>query len=220
MPPKGADEEVVRTYPLTLCDGDPQKLAALAGMKQETVPDDLQEPAEMSLVNAIIEGAEQQGPGTAHGDNPVPVGAAAVAAVAVSTPEKVAPEANPAAEEPQTPVNPPKVPRPVAPYRFPANLQHCRPLTLQLHSISTFARESPRHAMTAGKASTQGCKMAKELHTQLGVMTAELHKVCKLQQKQLDLQEQQLELYCKDMELRQCELQMKEAALKCCSKWP
>ena len=82
MPPKGKDEEVVRTYLQKLCDGDPQKLAALAGMNQETVPDDLQEPAEMSLANAIIEGPEQLGPGTAHGDNPVPVEAAAVAPVA------------------------------------------------------------------------------------------------------------------------------------------
>ena len=56
--------------------------------------------------------------------------------------------------------------------------------------------------------------MAKELHTQLGVMTVELCKVHQLQQKQLDLQEQQLELQYKDIELRQCELQMKEAALK------
>ena len=76
------------------------------GMNQQTVPDGLQEPAEMSLANAIIEGAEQPGPGTAHGDNPVPVEATAVVPVAVSTPEKVAPEANPTAEVPQTPVNP------------------------------------------------------------------------------------------------------------------
>ena len=213
MQPKGAEEEVVRTYLQKLCDGDPQKLAALAGMNQEAVPDDLLEPADMSLANAITEGAEQTGPWTAHGDNPVPV-EAAVAPVAVSTPEKVAPEANPAAEEPQTPVNPPKVPRPVAPNRFPATLQHHRPLSSQLCSISTFARESLRHPMTAGKASTQGCEMAKELHTQLGVMTAELCKVCKLQQKQLNLQEQLLELQCKDIELRQGKLQMKEAALK------
>ena len=56
--------------------------------------------------------------------------------------------------------------------------------------------------------------MAKELDTQLGVMTAELCKVHKLQQKQLDLQEQQLELQYKGIELRQHKLQMKEAALK------
>ena len=134
--------------------------------------------------------------------------------MAVSTPEKVAPDGNPAAEEPQTPVNPSKVPRLVAPYRFPATMQHHRPLSSQLCSISTFARESLRHARIAGKAHTQGCEMAKELHTQLGVMTAELHKVYKLQQKQLDLQEQQLELQCKDIELRKHKLQMKEAALK------
>ena len=214
MPPKDVDDEVVRTYLQKLCDGDPQKLTAHAGMNQETVPDDLQEPAEMSLVNAIIEGAEQLGPGTAHGDNPVLVEAAALAPVAVSTPEKVTPEANSTAEDPQTPVNPPKVPRLVVPYRFPATLQHHRPLSSQLCSISTFARESLRHAMTTGKASTQSHNMAKELHTQLGIMAAELHKVHKLQQKQIDLQEQQLELQCKDIELWQCELQMKEAALK------
>ena len=121
----------------------------------------------MSLANAIIEGAEQPGPGTTHSDNPVPVEAAAVVPVAVSTPEKVAPEANPTAEMSQTPVNPPKVPRPVALYRFPVTLQDHRPLSSQFCSISNFARESLRHAMTAGKASTQGHKMAKELHTQL-----------------------------------------------------
>ena len=49
MPPEGADERVVRTYPQKLCDGDPQKLAAQAGVNQETVANDLQEPAEMSL---------------------------------------------------------------------------------------------------------------------------------------------------------------------------
>ena len=143
VPPKGADEEVVRTFLQMLCDGDPQKLAALANMNQETVPDGLQEPAEMSLANAIIKGAEQPGPGAAHGDYPVPVEAAAVAPVAVSTPEKVAPEANPVAEEPQTPVNPPKVPRPVAPYRFPATLQDWRPLSSQLHSISNLCQGKP-----------------------------------------------------------------------------
>ena len=133
VPPKGADEEVVRTYLQRLCDGDPQKLTTLVGMNQETVPDDLQEPAEMSLANAIIEGAEHPGIWTVHGDNLVPVEAAAVVPVAVSTPVKVAPEAYPTAEAPQTPENPYKVPRPVA---------LCRPLSSQLHSISTFARES------------------------------------------------------------------------------
>ena len=53
-----ADEQVVRTYLQKLCDGEPQKLAALAGMEQKTVTDDLQEPAEMYLANAIIKGAE------------------------------------------------------------------------------------------------------------------------------------------------------------------
>ena len=56
--------------------------------------------------------------------------------------------------------------------------------------------------------------MAKEFNTQLGVMRAELHKLCKLQQKHIDLQEQQLKLQCKDIELRECRLQMKEAAIK------
>ena len=68
--------------------------------------------------------------------------------------------------------------------------------------------------MTAGKASNQCHKMAKELHTQLGFMTAELHNLCKLQQKQTYLLEQQLELQCKDIELRKHELQVKEAALE------
>ena len=77
-------------------------MAAIGGINQETVPDDLQEPAEMSLANAIIEGAGQPRPGTAQSDNLVPVEEAAVAPVAVSTPEKVAPEVVPAAEEPQT----------------------------------------------------------------------------------------------------------------------
>ena len=163
MPPKGAGEEVVRTYLQKLCDGDAQKVAALAGMNKESVPDDMLQPAEMSLANAIIEGAEQPGPGTATSDNPMPVEEAAVARVAVNTPEKVAPEADPAAEKPQTPVNPPKVPWPVAPYRFPATMWHHRPLSSQLCSISTFDRESLRHARTAGKASTQGHKLAKEL---------------------------------------------------------
>ena len=95
----------------------------------------------------------------------MPEEAAAVAPVAVSTPEKVAPEANPTAEESQTPVNPPEVPRPVAPYRFPATLQNHRLLSSQLCSIRTFARESLRHAMTTGKANTWGHKMAKESHT-------------------------------------------------------
>ena len=120
--------------------------------------------------------------------NPAPVEEVAAAPMAVSTPEKAIPETTPAAEEPQTLVNPPKVPWPVAPYKFPATLQCHRPLCPQLYNISTFVRESLRHTMTAGKASTQGCEMAKELHT-LGVMTAELCKVHKLQQKQTDLPE-------------------------------
>ena len=183
VPPDGADEEVMRTYLQKLCDGDPQKLATVADMDQEAVTDDLWESTEMSLANAIIEGAEQPGPETAQGNNPAPVEEAAAAPVAVSSPEKATPEATPAAEEIQTPVNPPNVPRSVASYRFPAIMQHHRPLSSQLYSICTFVRKSLRHAMTAGKASTQGHEMAKELHIQLGVMTAELCKVCKLQQK-------------------------------------
>ena len=68
--------------------------------------------------------------------------------------------------------------------------------------------------MTTGNASTKGHKMAKEQHMQLGVMTAELHKVCKLQQKQIDLLKQQLQLQHKDIELKKHKLQVKEAALK------
>ena len=54
-----------------LCDGDPQKLAALAGMNHETTVDVLQEPAEMSLTDAIIEGAEQPGPETTQDADPL-----------------------------------------------------------------------------------------------------------------------------------------------------
>ena len=63
VPLENADGEMVRTYLQRLCNGDPQKLAALAGMDHEAAADDLQEPAEMSLTDAIIEGAEQPGPG-------------------------------------------------------------------------------------------------------------------------------------------------------------
>ena len=174
VPPENADEEVVRTYLQKLCDGDPQKLAVLAGMNHETIADDLQEPAEMSLTDDIIEGAEQPRPETAQVADPLPVKEAAVVPVDVSTPEKVVLESNPAAEEPQTPVNPPKVPRPVALYRYAATLQCYRPLPSPLHSINTFARESLRHTRTAGKASTQGHELTTEFHTKLGVMTTEL----------------------------------------------
>ena len=78
MPPDGADEEVVMIYLQKLCDADPQKLAALAGINQETVAGDLQEPAEMSLANAIMESAEQPGPETGQGANPPLVEEAAV----------------------------------------------------------------------------------------------------------------------------------------------
>ena len=54
MPPENADGEMVRTYLQRLCNGDPQKLAALAGVDHEVTADDLQEPAEMSLTDAII----------------------------------------------------------------------------------------------------------------------------------------------------------------------
>ena len=73
MPPENADGEMVRTYLQRLCDGDPQKLAALAGMNHETTTDDLQEPAEMSLMDAIIEGAEQPRPGATQDADPLPV---------------------------------------------------------------------------------------------------------------------------------------------------
>ena len=58
VPPENAGGEMVRTYLQRLCNEDPQKLATLAGMDLEATTDDLQEPAEMSLTDAIIEGAE------------------------------------------------------------------------------------------------------------------------------------------------------------------
>ena len=88
MPPEGANEEMVMTYLQKLSDGYPQKFAALAGMNQQTVVDDLQEPAEMSLANAIIEGAEQPGPETVQSVDPALVEEAAGAPVAASIPEK------------------------------------------------------------------------------------------------------------------------------------
>ena len=124
LPPENADEEVVRTYLQKLCDGDPQKLAALAGMNHETIADDLQEPAEMSLTDAIIEGCRATlGQRLPRLLTLCQVKEAAVVPVDVSTPEKVVPESNPAAEDPQIPVNPPKVPKLVAPYRYAATLQ-------------------------------------------------------------------------------------------------
>ena len=117
VPPDG---EMVRTYLQKLCDGDPQKLAALAGMNHEATMDDLQEPVEMSLTDAIIEGAEQPGPKTDWDANPVPMKEAAAVPVNVSTLEEVATEDNPASEEPRMPVKPPKVLRPVAPYKYAA----------------------------------------------------------------------------------------------------
>ena len=56
--------------------------------------------------------------------------------------------------------------------------------------------------------------MVLKLHTQLGAMTRELHKVCKLQQEQLALQEQQLELQWKESALRKQDLQAREAVLR------
>ena len=218
VPPENADEEVVRTYLQKLCGGDPQKLAALAGMSHDTTVDDLQEPAEMSLTDAIIEGAEQPRAETTQDADPLPVKEAAVVPVDISTPEEVTPESNPAAEGPQTPVKPPKVPRLVAPYRYTAAWQHHRPLPLPLHSLSTFARESLRHARMAGRTSTQDCELTMKFHTQLGVMTTELCKVCKPQQEQLALQKQHLELQWKEVALREWELQVKEAALRVL--WP
>ena len=194
MPSENADEEVVRTYLQKLCDGDPQKLAALAGVNHETTADDLQEPAEMSLTDAIIEGTEQPRPGAVQDADPLPVKEAAVVLVDIRTPEEVAPEGNSAAEETWMPVNLPKVPRPVAPYRYATAWQCRRPLPLPLHGLSTFARGSLRHTGMAGKTRTQDHELTLKLHTQLGAMTTELCKVCKLQQEQLALQKQQLEL--------------------------
>ena len=110
VPPENVDRETVRTYLQRLCNGDPQKLAALAGVNNEAITDDLQEPAEMSLMNAIIEGTEQSRPGTNQDADPFPVKEAPVVLVDVSTPEKAAPEGNPAIQEPQMPVKLPKVP--------------------------------------------------------------------------------------------------------------
>ena len=142
---------------------------------------------------------------------------AAVVPVDVSTPEEVAPEGNPATEEPQTPVKPLKVPRPVAPYKYAAAWQCHRPLP-SLHSLSIFARGRLRQTGLAGKTSTQDHKLTLKLHTQLDPMTRELHRVHKLQQEQLALQGQQLELQWKESALRHQELQAKEAVLKVL--WP
>ena len=131
VPPENADGEMVRTYLQRLCDGDPQKLAALAGTNHEATTDDLQEPMEMSLMDAIIEGTEQPRPGTTQDVDPLPVKEAAVVPVDVSTPEEVTPEGNPAIEEAQMPVKLPKVPRPVAPYKYAAAWQCHRPLPPQ-----------------------------------------------------------------------------------------
>ena len=218
VPPENADGEMVRTYLQRLCNGDPQKLADLAGMNHEATTDDLQEPAEMSLTDAIIEGTEQPRPETAQDADPLPVKEAAVVPVDVSTPEEVAPEGNPAAEEPRMPVKLPKVPRPVAPYKYAAAQQYHRPLPSPLHGLSIIARGSLRQTGSAGKTSTQDCKLTLKLHTQLGAMTRELHRVHKLQQEQLTLQGQQLELQWKESVLREWELQAKEAVLKVL--WP
>ena len=127
MPLENADGEMMRMYLQRLCNGDPQKLAALAGMNHEATTDDLQEPAEMSLTDASIEGAEQPGPGTDQDADPLPVKEAAVVPVDVSTPEEVATGGTPAVEEPQMAVKPPKVPRLVAPYKYAA-AQQCHSL--------------------------------------------------------------------------------------------
>ena len=128
VPLENADGGMVRTYLQKLCDGDPQKLAALAGMNHEATTDDLQEPVEMSLMDAIIEGAEQPGPRTNQDANPLRMKEAAAVPVDVSTLEEVATEDNPAIEEPRMPVKLPKVPRPVAPYKYAAARQCLRPL--------------------------------------------------------------------------------------------
>ena len=203
MPPENVDGEMVRTYLQRLCNEDPTKLAALAGMKLEATTDDLQEPAEMSLTDAIIEGTEQPRPGTDQDADPLSVNEAAVVPVDVSTPEEVAPEGNPAIEELQTPVKPPKVPRPVAPYKYAAAWQCHRPLPSPVHSLSIFARGSLRQTGLAGKTSIWDHVLTLKLHTQLGAMTRELCRVHKLQQEQLALQKQQLEFQWTESALRE-----------------
>ena len=99
---------------------------------------------------------------------------AAVVPVDVSTPEEVAPKGNPAVEEPLTPVKPPKVPRPVPPYKYAAAWQCYRPLPSPVHGLSIFARGSLRQTGSAGKTSIWDHELTLKLHTQLGAMTREL----------------------------------------------
>ena len=188
VPPENVDGEMVRTYLQRLCNGDPQKLAALAGVDHEATSDDLQEPAEMSLTDAIIEAAEQPGSGIDPDTDPLLMEKAAAVPVDVSTLEEVATEDNLAAEEPSMPIKLPKVPRLAAPYRYAAVQQCLRPLPSPVWSLSL------RQIGPEGKPSTQDHKLILKLHTQLVAMTRELHRVHKLQQEQLTLQGQQLEL--------------------------
>ena len=218
VPLENVDGEMVRTYLQRLCNGDPQKLAALAGMNHEATTDDLQEPAEMSLMDAIIKGTEQPRAGTDQDADPLPVKEAAVVPVDVSIPEEVAPEGNPAVEEPWMPVKLPKVPRPVAPYKYAAAWWCHRLLPSPVQSLRIFARGSLRQTGLAGKTSIWDHELTLKLHTQLVAMTGELCRVCKLQQEQLALQEQQLELQQKESALREQELQAREAILKVL--WP
>ena len=136
VPPENVDGEMVRTYLQRLCNGDPQKLAALAGMNNQAITDDLQESAEMSLMNAIIEGTEQPRPGTNQDGDPFLVKEAPVVLVDISTPDEVAPEGNPANQEPWMPVKLPKVPRPVAPYKYAAAQRCYRPLPSPVQGLS------------------------------------------------------------------------------------
>ena len=201
VPLENADGEIVRTYLQKLCDGDPQKLADLAGMNHEATTDDLQEPAEMSLTDVIIEGAEQPGPKTDQDANPLPMKEAAAVPVDVSTLEEVATEDNPDIGEPRIPVKLPKVPRPLAPYKYAAAWWCLRPLPSPVQGLSL------RQTGPAGKTSIWDSELILKLHTQLGAMTRELCRFCKLQQEQLALQEQQLELQQKESAIREWELQ-------------
>ena len=128
-------------------------------MNHEVTTDDLQEPAEMSLMDAIIEGAEQPRPRTDQDANPLPMKEAAAVPVDVSTPEEVATEDNPTIEEPMMPVKLPKVTRPVAPYKYAAARWCLRPLPSPVQGLSL------RQTGPAGKTSIWHCKLIlKTLH--------------------------------------------------------
>ena len=181
VPLENVDGEMVRTYLQKLCNGDPKKLAALADMNHEATTDDLQEPAEMSLTDAIIEGAEQPRPRTDQDAKPLPMKEVAAVPVDISIPEEVAIEDDPVTEDPRMWVKLPKVLRPVAPYKYAAAQQCLRPLPSPMPGLSL------RQTWIAGKASTHDHELILKLHTQLGAMTRELYRVHKHQQEQLTL---------------------------------